>query len=630
MSRTHLAGPEVAVEQDLGARVGDGAVTFTVWAPRQEALAVVLDAAGELPMERLPGGYFRRRVPDASVGARYWFKLSQGLRPDPVSRFQPDGPFGPSMIVDPDAFAWTDDTWPGAAPSHRQVLYELHLGTFTQAGTWAAAQERLPALAELGITTIEIMPVAEFAGRFGWGYDGVLLFAPYHGYGEPDDARRFVDAAHSQGLGVILDVVYNHLGPVGNVLTDFSEAYFADHETEWGRGFNLDGTDSAHVRRFMRANVRHWLDEYHFDGLRFDATHAIVDRSPTHIVDELTQYSRGVRAPRRVYMVVENESQDVSRLMMKQSDTRGADSLWNEDWHHSSFVALTGQREAYCTDYMGTADEFAAMARWNLLYQGQWYSWQKKGRGTDARGLPGSAFVCFLENHDQVANTGTGTRIYHTVDRALWRTMSALLLLGPATPMLFQGVEHAVTARFTYFADFDGPLAEAVRAGRLELLARFPSLRDPEVRDRIANPNDESAFRACQIEWNETEAGAQAWRLHKDLLAIRRSDPVLANVGTFDVSVEASDSMPTVLVLRYSNGATERLLLFNLGSRMELRMNDPLLAPPGGRRWAVAWCSERAIYGGRGVAEAFGDGPWILPAHCAWLLHTMNHDAGAR
>src|SRR5262245_50295717 len=425
MTDTDLA-PEVSFESELGARVADDGVVFTVWAPRHTALALVLDSGGQFQMERLPGGYFRQSVPVARVNQRYWFKLPQGLRPDPASRFQPDGPLGPSMIVDPRAFVWTDDEWPGSVPPHRQVVYELHLGTFTKAGTWAAAQQRLPQLAALGVTTLEVMPIAEFAGRFGWGYDGVLLFAPFHVYGEPDDARRFVDAAHAQGLGVILDVVYSHLGPVGNFLSDFSDTYFGDHETAWGRGFNLDGWNAAPVRSFMRANVRHWLQEYHFDGLRFDATHAIVDRSPEHIVDELTRCGRDARAPRRVYMVVESETQDVSLLRTDEAGGRGVDSLWNEDWHHSSYVALTGQREAYFTDYRGTTDEFAAMARLNLLYQGQWYSWQQKNRGGDARHFPGSAFVCFMENHDQVANTGLGTRLYNTIDRGLWRTLSAL------------------------------------------------------------------------------------------------------------------------------------------------------------------------------------------------------------
>src|SRR5262245_30785196 len=266
-----------ARDRELGARVVKDGVVFTVWAPRQRSLAVVVDDETEHEMERLPDGYFRRQITGVKAGQRYWFRLAESRRPDPASRFQPEGVFGPSMIVDPAAFDWTDDRWSGAVPAHSQVIYEMHVGTFTPQGTWAAAEERLTDLAALGITTIEIMPIAEFAGRFGWGYDGVFLSAPFHHYGTPDDVRRFVDAAHRAGLAVILDVVYNHIGPVGSVLHEYSDRYFSDHESEWGRGFNLDGPQSAAVRRFLRANVLVWLEEYHFDGLRFDAVHAIQD-----------------------------------------------------------------------------------------------------------------------------------------------------------------------------------------------------------------------------------------------------------------------------------------------------------------------------------------------------------------
>ena len=446
----------------LGAIVGPHGVVFNVWAPEHREVAVVVDGKADVPMTPRPDGYFTATMADVRAGERYWLRLAQGLRPDPVSRFQPDGPFGPSMIVDPQEYRWNVPEWAGAEPRHRQVVYELHIGTFTAGGTWASARERLPHLASVGVTTLEVMPIAEFDGRFGWGYDGVFLFAPYHRYGTPDDVRAFVDAAHAAGLAVILDVVYNHLGPSGNVLPEFAHAYFADHSTDWGQGFNLDGDCSGHVRHFMRENVRVWLEEYRFDGFRFDATHAIVDRSPTHIVTELTAHGRAVAAPRRIHVSIENESQDTALVRQGDSDSSpGVDVLWNEDWHHSAFVALTGRREAYFTDYQGTAPEFASMATRNLLYQGQWYSWQKQGRGHDATKHPHEAFVCFLENHDQVANTGTGTRLHSSVDRGKWRALSTLLLLGPAVPLLFQGQEEAVEQPFTYFADHTPPLSDA-------------------------------------------------------------------------------------------------------------------------------------------------------------------------
>jgi maltooligosyltrehalose trehalohydrolase len=299
------------------------------------------------------------------------------------------------------------------------------------------------------------------------------------------------------------------------------------------------------------------------------------------------------------------------------------DGMWNEDWHHSAFVTLTGLREAYFTDYFGTAHEFAAMARWNLLYQGQWYTWQKQGRGSDARHIPASNFVCFLENHDQVANTDFGRRLYCAVDQGLWRAMTTLLFLGPGVPMLFQGQERAVPEPFTYFADHEGDLGAAVRKGREEFLAQFPTLRDPDVLKQIAPPADEDAFRTCQIAWTQSRKGDQAWQLHVDLLALRRTDPVIAQAGTPEVTIASSAPTPTILIVRYQRNDEERLILLNLGVLTTLRMNDPLLAPPHGQTWSPMLCSEHVDYGGRGIAESFGEGPWTLQAHCAWLLRNV-------
>jgi maltooligosyltrehalose trehalohydrolase len=611
----------LASDVDIGAQVGADGVTFTVWAPRHKSVALRLEDR-DIPMAPRPDGYFSTTVPEARAGQRYWFKCHDTLRPDPASRYQPDGVFGASAIVDPTSFRWTDSSWAGAPPRHRNVVYEMHVGTFTTAGTWTAARGQLQRLANLGVTTLEILPLAEFSGRFGWGYDGVFLFAPFHEYGSPDEARAFINDAHRLGLAVILDVVYNHLGPVGNVLNDFSEWYFAEHETDWGRGFNVDGHHAEPVRAFMRANVRHWIGEYHFDGLRIDAVHSIVDRSPEHIVQELTRHARKVAAPRRLFVVAENESQNVAFL--KDVDDRaggGLDGIWNEDWHHSAFVALTGQNEAYCTDYAGTAAEFAAMARWNLLYQGQWYSWQKQRRGSDSRDCPGAAFVCFLENHDQVANTGRGDRLHERSDAARWRAMVSLLLLGPNVPMLFQGQECATRSPFTYFADHDGELAEAVRAGRLQFLSQFPSLADPDTQALLPNPSDEAAYRACKIAWGHDRCAEEARHLHTDLLALRRTDPVLSELGTTATHVATSAPTPHVIVLRYSSGEAERLILVNIGPRATLLMNDPLLAPPGRQaHWTLMWCSEQAAYGGAGVEAIPAHGQWTLHANCAWVF----------
>jgi maltooligosyltrehalose trehalohydrolase len=620
-----------ASDIDLGARVGRDAVTFTVWAPKRDAVTLRLGDR-DIPMEPHADGYFTVTVAGAREGQRYWFKLGDTLRPDPASRYQPDGVFGASAIVDPGSFPWTDSDWTGAPPRHRHVVYEMHIGTFTTAGTWGAARAQLQRLADLGITTLEIMPLAEFSGRFGWGYDGVFLFAPFHEYGSPNDVRVFINDAHRLGIAVILDVVYNHLGPVGNVLHEFSDWYFAEHETDWGRGFNVDGRHSQAVRAFMRANVRHWIQEYRFDGLRFDAVHSIVDRSPEHIVQELTRHARAIAEPRRLFVVAENEAQDVAFL--KDRDERGSaglDAIWNEDWHHSAFVALTGQNEAYCSDHSGTSNEFAAMARWNLLYQGQWYSWQKQRRGTDARGLPSTAFVCFLENHDQVANTGRGVRLHQLSNRARWRAVVSLLLLGPHVPMLFQGQECATTSPFTYFADHEGELAEAVRQGRLEFLSQFPALRDAETREVLPDPADEVSYRTCRINWCGHPGSEEARLLYTDLLSLRRSDAVLSGLGTPATQIATSAPTQDVVLLRYSAGDEERLILVNLGREMTLRMNDPLLAPPSRQRcWTMTWCSERAVYGGTGVAAIAQEGSWTLQANCAWMFRTEPIRTDAR
>jgi maltooligosyltrehalose trehalohydrolase len=576
-------------------------------------------------MEPLDDGYFSATVPDVGHGQRYWFKLPQGLRPDPASRFQPDGPFGPSMVVDPRSYSWRSRDWGGAQPRHRQILYELHIGTFTVGSTWASARERLSHLASLGVTTLEVMPIAEFDGRFGWGYDGVFLFAPYHHYGLPDDVRGFVDAAHALGLAVILDVVYNHLGPSGNVVSEFSKFYFAEHETEWGQGFNLDGPCAGPVRHFMRENVRHWIEEYRFDGLRFDATQALVDRSATHIVHELSDHARASAGSRRVYLTAENEPQDTA-LVRRRDGEPGVDGLWNEDWHHSAVVALTGRREAYFTDYQGTAQEFAAMADRKLLYQGQWYSWQKQPRGSDASSHPHGAFVCFLENHDQVANTGTGRRLHQTVDRGKWRALSTLLLLGPSVPLLFQGQEEAVEQPFTYFADHRPPLSELVYKGRLEFLSQFPSLSSPEITEQLSDPGDEASFHACRLDWRTTPLGEEARRLYKDLVTLRRSDRVLLAAGTHDVVVESSAPTSHIALVRYNAGNESRLLIVNLGPLTDFPMNDPLLAPAHDHRWALVFCSERPRYGGHGVDSSFDDGAWRLQPHCAWLLSSVPKD----
>jgi maltooligosyltrehalose trehalohydrolase len=608
----------------LGAALLEKGVRFRTWAPAQKAVAVVIDSGPEVQMDREADGYFSVNVPGARAGQRYWFKLKEGLRPDPASRYQPEGPLGPSEIVDPNAYEWTVNNWSGAPPLHENVFYEMHLGTFTKEGTWRAAEQHLGALVDIGVTTIEVMPLAEFNGRFGWGYDGVDLFAPSRLYGTPDDAKHFIDTAHALGLAVILDVVYNHFGPVGNYLHDFAPAMFGK-PGDWGDSINYDGEGSGPVRAFMIENVAYWISEFRFDGLRFDATQGINDNSDEHIISELCMAARAAAGPRNVVLVGESEPQDTRLLVTSGVYRDGLDALWNEDWHHSAFVALTGRRQAYFTDYYGTAPEFASMARHNTLYQGQWYSWQKQPRGGWAMGLPSSRFVAFLENHDQVANTGLGGRLYHDVNASKWRALTALLLAGPQLPLLFQGVEHGSLAPFVYFADHEGELGQAVRKGRLEFLKQFPSLATETMQTLIKDPADETGFRDCALQHDVRDASHDRARaLHRDLLRLRRSDAVLSRLGTADVTIESSAPTVHIVLLRYRSTLGERLVVANLGDDVVSTMNDALYAPAPGHAWETIWSSENPVYGGGGSVAVAGSAPWLLPGFSAFILAMMD------
>lgn len=606
----------------VGAEPSSDGTHFRVWAPERQHVDVVLDpgTADEhvvaLARESGPDGYWSGLVPGVRAGAHYKLRLDQGdAFPDPASRWQPDGPHGPSVVVDPATYAWTDDAWRGIVEPHRQVLYELHLGTFSPQGTWAGAAARLDALVELGVTTVEVMPVHQFPGRWGWGYDGVQLFAPACQYGAPEDMRRFVDRAHALGLAVVLDVVYNHLGPDGNYLPQFSPHYFnPHHDTDWGAAINFDGEHAGPVRAFYAANARYWVDEFRVDGLRLDATQAIVDESPVHV---LAEAGAGVRAAgkalggRATWIVNENEPQDVALVGPASAGGRELDALWNDDWHHSAFVALALRDEAYFTDYRGTAREFVGAAKHGFLYQGQWYKWQRQRRGTPALGLPPWRFVHFLENHDQVANAGVGERLHQLAAPGALRALTAALLLGPQLPMLFQGQEWGASAPFVYFADHDDELAPKVRRGRFAELAQFPSMARDEMQAVLPDPGAEATFRRCVLDWGERDRGVHATllALHRDLIALRRDDPVLSvprtGVGTAPGALDAASLGDRAFVLRYFGEAgDDRLLVVNYAQTLHLDVApEPLLAPPAGARWRTVWSSEDPRYGGLGGAE---------------------------
>ena len=614
----------------FGPAVRDDGVSFRLYAPAQKAVTLVIEGRPDIAMTRDDIGFFQADAAGAKPGDRYWFRVAQGLRPDPVSHYQPDGPLAASQVIDGRRFQWTDRDWCGPGPTHRQVIYEMHVGTFTTEGTWDAAARHLKRLADLGITILEIMPIAEFAGTFGWGYDGVNLFAPSHLYGDPDAVRRFVDHAHRLNLAIILDVVYNHFGPEGNFIHEFSPT-FLGQPGEWGELLNFDGPGAGEVRAFVIENAAYWIRDYHFDGLRFDATQAILDHSPEHIVAEICRAARAAAGERNIFLVAESEPQETRLLRHGGAYSDGLDALWSEDWHHAAYVALTGRRDAYFTDYRGDAPEFAAMARHGTLYQGQWYSWQTQPRGGYALHLPASSFVHFLENHDQVANTGIGVRLCQEVDPGLWRAFTALLLLGPALPMLFQGQEYGSSRPFTYFADHQGDLGAAVETGRLDFLAQFPALSRAEMRGRLPRPGDRDAFDRCKLSDEERERPGSIVRLHRDLLRIRREDTVLAAVGTPDVVVESSAPTPALVVVRYIAAAGHRLLIANLADDHFSPMNEPLFAPVPGGHWQLCWSSEHADYGGLSSVPFVEADQWLLQGRSAiWLASAATDELAAK
>ena len=412
----------------IGAEAIPNGTHFRVWAPIRQRVAVVIEGGPEVELTAEPDGYFSGLIEGVFEPARYRYRLddSPALYPDPASRFQPDGPHGPSQIVDTSAFVWTDVGWHGV-PAEGQVLYEMHVGTFTPEGTWSAAVARLPELAELGITAIEVMPIGDFPGRFGWGYDGTCLFAPTRLYGTPEDFRRFVSAAHSAGLGVILDVVYTHFGPDGNFMRQFAPQFFSPrHTTPWGEAFNFDGADAGPVRDFFIANAAYWIDEFHVDGLRFDATHAIFDESSEHILSAIASRVREAARGRATFLMGENETQDTSLVRERERGGNGLEGVWNDDLHHAARVALTGKCEGYFVDYRGTPQEFISAAKWGFLYQGQYDRWHKKRRGRPAFDISRSRFVAFLENHNQIANTGRGLRLHQITNPARLRAHGLL------------------------------------------------------------------------------------------------------------------------------------------------------------------------------------------------------------
>lgn len=603
----------------------DRGTHFRVWAPVARKVEVLFEGEGSrYPLEAEKDGYFAGLVPSARAGDRYRFSLDGGETfPDPASRCQPEGPHGPSEIIDPYAYVWSDgeSSWAGGSLA-RQVLYELHIGTFTPQGTYLSAIAEFSRLRNLGITVLECMPLAEFPGNIGWGYDGVNLFAPFHGYGRPDELRRMIDAAHQHELGVILDVVYNHLGPNGNYLGKYSNHYFSETSTEWGKAINFDGENSAPVRNFFLANVAHWITDYHFDGLRLDATQSIHDSGShgAHIIAEIGRCVRDSANGRSTIVVAENEPQERCLICPLDEDGYGLDAVWNDDFHHSAVVAMTGRREAYFCDHLGQPQEFISAAKYGYLYQGQYYSWQKHPRGTSSLRFEAKAFITFLENHDQVANFGRSQRLRLLTSPACYRAMTALWLLGPGTPMFFQGQEYGTHTPFHYFAGHAGELAKAVTRGRGGFMLQFASQDTPEMKRSSTDPEDHQTFLKSRLDPSEQQRHPQIVQLHADLLALRRTDPVLN--GRIDSSLDGAVLGERCFVLRHiTSSGDDRLLVVNLDVGLDLpHLPEPLVAPPAGCDWELRWSSEWPAYGGCGSYIPGRFGSWHVMGQCTQML----------
>lgn len=561
--------------RDLGARLLPGAegVNFRVWAPRHRFLDVELlaPATVRLPMKGDDAGVFEVVAPEARAGTDYVFVMEgERRRPDPRSRHQPQGVHGPSRVVDPSIFPWTDADWRGL-PLKSLVFYELHVGTFTPEGTFEAVIPHLDHLWDLGIRAVEIMPVAEFPGGRNWGYDGVHLFAPQSSYGGPDGLRQLVDACHARGLAFILDVVYNHLGPEGNYLGEFGPYFSARYRTPWGEALNFDGPDSDAVRGHFIDNALSWAREYHVDGLRLDAVHGIFDFSARHVLEELRS-EVGVLSGelgRPIHVIAESDLNDVRVIAPKEQGGWGHDAQWSDDFHHAARALLTGERRAYFADFGSVADVEKAMIE-GFVHDGRYSSFRRRRHGNSAKDRPGEQFVICLQNHDQVANATDGARLASRVDGARLRVGAALLACTPALPLFFQGEEWGTVTPFYYFVSHSDPeLMEAVRRGRRAEHEAFLASQDDGALSHVAafaDPAAEDTFKACRLDWGEKNAAANAHMLalHQSLLALRREHPSLGNCRRDLSRARANEEDRSLVVVREDPGGERATCLFNL------------------------------------------------------------------
>ena len=586
----------------------DGRVRFRLWAPPHREVHLELDG-GTLPMKRGGDGWHELVTDRARAGTRYRFVLPDGLRaPDPASRYQPEDVHGPSEVIDPAAYRWRDDGW-GGRPWEEAVVYELHIGAFTTEGTFRAAVTKLDHLVALGVTAIEIMPIGDFPGSRNWGYDGVLVYAPDSSYGRPEDLKALVEAAHARRLMVLLDVVYNHFGPQGAYIHPIAPQTFTDrHETPWGAAINFDGPDSGPVRELIIHNALYWIQEFHLDGLRLDAVHAILDNSPKHLLEELAERVRAAAPDRHIHLLLENEENQVKRLVRGENGKpRWYTAQWNDDIHHVLHVAASGETKGYYADYKGDTQKLGRALAQGFAFQGELMPYRGRPRGAPSAGLPPTAFVGFIQNHDQVGNRAFGDRLTDFTPAAAVRAITAVYLLAPQIPMLFMGEEWAAAQPFPFFCDFGPELADAVRNGRREEFARFPEFRDPKMRERIPDPMAEETFASAKLGWGDPGRSPHKEWLdwYRRVLTVRHAEivprlPTIGAGGQYEVVDDGA------VVVRWQLGEGDMLVL---GANLSPRPVAGFPTEPGRvlwqegeagqagtfAAWAVRWSIEEAV-----------------------------------
>ncbi|MGF1615184.1 MAG: malto-oligosyltrehalose trehalohydrolase [Gammaproteobacteria bacterium] len=602
----------------------DGQVRFRLWAPAASRVEVCLeDSAGErlLPMARTSDGWFEGVTGEAHGGSLYQYCLDGGQRvPDPASRFQPRDVHGPSEVIDPKAWEWRDATWLGR-PWEESVFYELHVGAFSPQGSFAAVQERLDYLVDLGVTAVELMPIADFPGRHNWGYDGVSLFAPESRYGRPEHLKALVQAAHDRGLMVFLDVVYNHFGPEGNYLHLYAPQFFTErYHTPWGAAINFDGEGSQVVRDFFIHNALYWLEEFHFDGLRLDAVHAILDDRRPNILQELAGTVRQ-RFPgeRRIHLVLENDHNAAHYLARDaRRQPRFYVAQWNDDLHHALHVLTTEENHGYYVDYADAPlHHLGRCLTEGFAYQGERSAFRDGAlRGESSCTLPLSAFVAFLQNHDQVGNRAFGERLTQLASPAAHRAAAAILLLAPSPPLLFMGQEYAAPEPFPFFCDLGADLAPLVTDGRRREFAQFPEFSDPASREKIPDPCDPGTFSAAILDWSLiSKQGHKEWlQLYRELLTIRRRELVerIGSVRGVDAGFHTLDERGLQAAWDLGGGASLTLVA-NLGET-----SVPLGSSPLGRLLYTTHTEDAVLL------QAGKDLPsWFV----AWFLDVPNNSA---